>query len=467
MATTIEHVFVLMLENRSYDSIFGLSGFAGHLPAGGATTAIGLPAQPIVNFGRSGTRYQLRRGSPYALGFDPGHEFTDSCVQLCGLPFASADVVRSDSLVLGPTGYPPLATDPSTTGFAATYEDHADVVADAFSAFTPDQLPMLNFLASQFGLCDNWFASVPGPTWPNRFFAVAGTSSGLDHSPSDAEVLEAIFLTAPVFRFPNGTIISKLSPADWLIVQGDVAQTRAIAGMQNHRDRFVGMGTLLSQLADGSLSARFVFIEPTYDAKNDFRNGDSMHPAGDVRRGEGLVKTFYDAISGSRLWPSSLFVVVFDEHGGFFDHIRPPLAVPPGSRENPKLKTHNFPFDRLGVPVPALVISPYVAPGTVDYTQYDHMSILKTVNTLLALDGSLNLTARVRSSADFSKILALPVARADVPKCPLPVAIADKRPSSAGSLCAKDPFLPLYAHPSMRGFTRPKSLYDCLCARSV
>ncbi|GJH05956.1 alkaline phosphatase family protein [Paraburkholderia terrae] len=447
MVTTIEHVFVLMLENRSYDCIFGLSGFAGHLPAGGATTAIGLPAQPIVNFGRSGTHYQLRRGSPYALGFDPGHEFTDSCAQLCGLPFASADVVRSDSLVLGPTGYPPLATDPSTTGFAATYEDHADVVADAFSAFTPDQLPVLNFLASQFGLCDNWFASVPGPTWPNRFFAVAGTSSGLDHSPSDAEVLEAIFLNAPVFRFPNGTIFSKLSPADWLIVQGDVAQTRAIAGMQNHRDRFVGMGTLLSQLADGSLSSRFVFIEPTYDAKNDFRNGDSMHPAGDVRRGEGLVKTLYDAISGSRLWPSSLFVVVFDEHGGFFDHVRPPPAVPPGSTESPKLKTHNFPFDRLGVRVPALVISPYVAPGTIDHTQYDHTSILKTVDTLLALDGSLNLTARVRSSADFSKILALPVARADVPKCPLPVAIADKRPSSAGSPRAKDPFLPLYAHP--------------------
>jgi phospholipase C len=101
---TIKHVFILMLENRSYDSIFGLSGFAGHLSGGGATTANGSPAQPIVNFGRTGTRYQLGRGSPYALGFDPGHEFTDTFVQLCGLPFASADVVRSDSLVLGPTG---------------------------------------------------------------------------------------------------------------------------------------------------------------------------------------------------------------------------------------------------------------------------------------------------------------------------------------------------------------------------
>ncbi|TCK88620.1 N-6 DNA methylase [Paraburkholderia sp. BL9I2N2] len=192
MAT--EHVFVLMLENRSYDSIFGLSAFAGHLPGGGAATANGLPAQPIVNFGRTGTRYQLGRRSPYALGFDPGHEFTDTCVQLCGLPSASADMVRSDSLVLGSTGYPPLAVDPSTTGFAATYEDHADVVADAFSAFTPDQLPVLNFLARQFGVCDSWFASVPGPTWPNRFFAVAGTSDCFGEDASHArDVLGQVY----------------------------------------------------------------------------------------------------------------------------------------------------------------------------------------------------------------------------------------------------------------------------------
>jgi phospholipase C len=442
----IQHVFVLMLENRSYDSIFGLSTFSGNLLGGSPASGNGLPAQPIVNFGRTGTRYQLGKGSPYALGFDPGHEFTDTCLQLCGLPIASADTVRNDTLVLGSAGYPPLAVDPSTTGFVATYEDHADVVADAFSVFTPDQLPVLNFLASQFGVCDNWFASVPGPTWPNRFFAVAGTSSGLDHSHSDAQVLEAIFLNTPTFTFPNGTIFSKLRATDWLVVQGDVAQTRAIYGMQSQLSRFIGMDALLSQLADGSLSSKFVFIEPSYDAKNDFRNGDSMHPAGDVRKGEALVKTLYEAISGSSLWPSSMFVIVFDEHGGFFDHVSPPPAVPPGSGENPKLKTHNFPFDRLGVRVPALVISPYVAAATIDHTQYDHTSILKTVDKVLGLNGSLNLTGRVRAAADFSKMLALPLARSDIPKCPSPMVAGNVRPSSAGTPRAKDPFLPLYAH---------------------
>ncbi len=94
--------------------------------------------------------------------------------------------------------------------------------------------------------------------------------------------------------------------------QGDIAQTRAISGMQSQRSRFVGMETLLSQLADGSFTSKFIFIEPSYDAKNDFRNGDSMHPAGDVRKGEALVKTLYEAIRGSTLWLSSMFVIVFD-----------------------------------------------------------------------------------------------------------------------------------------------------------
>lgn len=444
---SIQHVFVLMLENRSYDSVFGLSNFNGTTPAGAATTANGLPATPIVNFGRTETRYTLQTGSPFALGFDPGHEFTDACVQLCGVPFASGDSVRGDSLVLGANGYPPLATDSSTTGFAATYEDHGDVVADAFSAFTPDQLPVLNFLATQFAVCDHWFASMPGPTWPNRFFAVAGTSSGLDHSPSDGQVLEAVFLDRPIFTFPNGTLFSKLPESDWLIVQGDVAQTRGIDGMRHHAARFIDMDAFVSRLASKTLTEKVVYIEPTYDAKNDFRNGNSMHPAGDVRSGEALVKLVYDAISTSDLWASSVLLIVFDEHGGFFDHVSPPAATPPGSAESANLKTHNFAFNRLGVRVPAIVVSPFVRAGTIDHSVYDHASILKTTDTLLGLNGLLNLTARVSNADDFSKVLSLAVPRTDVPRCPSPVAVnGEPRPSSEGSPRAKDPFLPLYAH---------------------
>ena len=445
--TAVQHVFVLMLENRSYDSVFGWSNLTGITPTGEATAANGLPGTPIINFGRTGTSYTLGKGAPYALGFDPGHEFTDACIQLCGLQVASGDSVRHDSLVCGASGYPPFATDASTTGFVATYEDHSDVVPDAFCAFTPDQLPVLKFLARQFGVCDNWFASMPGPTWPNRFFAVAGTSSGLDHSPSDAQVVEAIFFNAPLFSFPNGTAFSKLQASDWLIVQGDVAQTRGIHGMQNLIGRFVGMDTLLSRLASNTLTEKFIFIEPTYDAKNDFRNGNSMHPAGDVRNGEALVKQVYDAISKSNLWFSSVLLIVFDEHGGFFDHVTPPMAKPPGSAENTHLKTHNFAFDRLGVRVPAIVVSPFVPAGTIDHSVYDHTSILKTTDKLLGLNGALNLTARVRTADDFSKMLSLTVPRADIPQCPAPVAASgDPRPSSEGSPRAKDPFLPLYAH---------------------
>lgn len=440
----ISHVFVLLLENRSFDSVFGWSNLTGTTADGTPTFANGLSGN-ITNVGRSGTSYLLRRGSPYFLGFDPGHEFTDVCVQLCGNSVASADDVEDDRLTLTNGAYPTLTPDTSLTGFCSTYEDLKGNVGDAFSAFTPDQLPVLNFLARNYAVCDSWFSSMPGPTWPNRFFAVAGTSSGLDHSPNDARVIEAIFGGLPIFNFPNGTVFSKMGPTDWLVVQGDVAQVRAIAGMHNHRDRFIAMPDFLSQLGSGTLSAKFIFIEPTYDAKNDFRTGNSMHPAGDVRQGELLVKTLYDALTGSTYWNDSVLVIAFDEHGGFFDHVRPPPAVRPNTPDSAELNDHQFMFDRYGVRVPALVVSPFVNPGTIDHTLYDHTSILKTVDKLLGLNGALNLSMRVRAANDFSKLLSLPGAR-QAPACPAPVPMGGDQPTTIGTPRAKDPFLPLYAH---------------------
>ncbi len=444
----ITNVFVLMLENHSYDNIFGWSNFDGHLPDGVTkTTANGLPAGAFTNIDRKGTSYSLTKGAPYSLGFDPGHEFTDTYVQLCGAAAATADDVVHDKIVLNNAIHATLQTDPNKFGFAATYGDIGQNPAPAFSAFTPDQLPVLNFLARQYGVCDNWFSSMPGPTFPNRFFAVAGTSAGLDNSPSDLKVFEAVYTKSAVFDFPNGTVFSALGPADWLVAQGDVAQTRAIAGIHEHMDRFVSHDKLLEQLRGGSLSSKFVFIEPEYDAQNDFRNGNSMHPAGDVRRGEALVKTFYDAISGWKNWSTSLLLIVFDEHGGFFDHVLPGPALPPGAPESAGLKEHNFAFDRFGVRVPAIVVSPYVRAGTIDHTLYDHTSILKTVDTLFEMKGALQFTDRVRAANDFSGILSLAEPRTDLPACPPAVPIGrGELPSSTGSPRAKEPFLALYTH---------------------
>jgi phospholipase C len=142
-----------------------------------------------------------------------------------------------------------------------------------------------------------------------------------------------------------------------------------------------------------------------------------------------------------------VLLVVFDEHGGFFDHVTPPIAVPPGSAENARLKIHNFSFDRMGVRVPAIVVSPFVPAGTIDHSVYDHTSILKTTDKLLGLNGLLDLTARVRATDDFTRILSLSAPRSDIPQCPLPIAtIGTARPSSEGAPRSKDPFLPLYAH---------------------
>jgi phospholipase C len=162
-----------------------------------------------------------------------------------------------------------------------------------------------------------------------------------------------------------------------------------------------------------------VFIEPKYGAHDfdvtgpgDFTCGNSMHPLDDVTRGERLVKTVYEAIRNSPHWETSMLVVVFDEHGGFYDHVQPPAAVPPGDTITQSYVQYHFGFDQLGVRVPALIISPYIARGVIDHTEYDHTSMLASVERLF---GMKSLTERDKAANDFLHLLALETPREDTP----------------------------------------------------
>ena len=107
-------------------------------------------------------------------------------------------------------------------------------------------------------------------------------------------------------------------------------------------------------------------------------------------------------------WEKSALLIVFDEHGGFYDHVVPPAAVPPGDTITQNYVKTGFQYDQLGVRVPALVISPLVARGTVDHTVYDHTSMLATVEHLFGLP---NLTERDKAAADFLHLFSLPTPR--------------------------------------------------------
>jgi phospholipase C len=433
----IKKLFVLMLENRSYDNLFGWSDLRGWTPGGLATRADGLVGKPAFH-NTDGNRqpYAVTPGAPFRLTFDPGHEFSDTLVQLCGEDNARAYLggLRRDTSVLTGGRYPAFASDPNALGFAYDLHAHGYDTPAALSGFAPDHLPVLNFLAQQFAVCDRWFASMPGPTWPNRLFALGGTAWGLDHSPTDTETLfETIFDGE---KFGNGcdSLLTRLTPQEWLVAYDDTPQSWSLKGADKRRDNFIKHADLQTKLSTGKLNASFIFIEPRYDPLGNFHGGNSMHPCGDVRSGEALVAQLYSWILNSRYWEESLFLIVFDEHGGFFDHVIPDPASVTGMpiltpMPTTSLTQRGFRFDRFGARVPAIVVSPYVRQATIDHAFHDHVSIAKTLATIVKRTiPPLLDTPRFQSANDLAPLLTLsqPRKAGDIHPCPpaLPLAPA-------------------------------------------
>ena len=302
-------------------------------------------------------------------------------------------------------------------------EHNAEALADpgvVMSCFTAEQVPVLSTLAREFAVCDRWFSSMPGPTWPNRFFLHAATSGGLDRSPTAMETVRSQF---GGYQFENGSIYEALDRAglDWRIYHGDpLPQVSALSVMDldTMRRHYRRVDDLHEDLQEPDFAAAYVFIEPNYGLLErplgDFQCGNSQHPNDDVTRGEALVKQVYEAIRQSPHWESSVLVVTYDEHGGFYDHVPPPAAVPPGDVTDPDNNGNGFAFDVLGARVPTVIVSPWVPDvrptrrdgrtcNLVDHTEYDHTSLLSTVERLFGLPA---LTARDAGANDFLHLLS-------------------------------------------------------------
>jgi phospholipase C len=431
--TRIEHVFVLMLENRSFDHMFGFSGLTGVDRDGSPTPVIGV--DPNVNKNVDSNTHlpvpvTITPHADFALkgiDEDPGHEFEDTLMALC------AQFDPQGNLVLPRPSYQPVPGGYRTItngGFVENYTHPSnpdgkpsatpDRIMRCFD--TPNDLPVMFQLAQEFAICDQWFSSIPGPTWPNRFFLLAASSGGLDHSPSGLEVVTAT--TVEGYRFQNGNIFDLLDEncVEWKIFEGDEFPVSfALSGMNLNalQGRFKDFEDFESELAKSSFEPKFVFIEPKYGAHGfdvtgpgDFTCGNSMHPLDDVTRGEKLVKTVYEAIRNSPHWERSLLLIVFDEHGGFYDHVTPPTAVPPGDTMTQSYIQNHFQYDQLGVRVPALVISPLIPRSVIDHTIYDHTSMLATIERLF---GMRPLTKRDAAANDFLHLLSLTSPRTDTP----------------------------------------------------
>lgn len=455
--SSITNVFVLMLENHSFDNIFAMSGIPGITAATTADCNSWAPPGAA-----SPNTYCVKDGAPPFMTTDPGHEFADVLHQLCGADAVEKYRKRNRKT---DTDYPPVTNSGYASSYATsttelTWKPDADHIGDIMACFdTASQLPVIQSLAQEFAICDHWFSSIPGPTWPNRFFLHGASSAHWTDSPHFGDEVEWLLGPELGFRYANGSVFQALErnghgwrlyqdkenrfsddPSGW-IYGGWISQVASLHGITlldvHSLDRF--RGDLNEIDADGRpayLNYPYTFIEPNFgksffahqegydDAPKDerkrfkgptYKGGSSQHPEDDPSGGEGLIKTVYEAIRASPVWETSLLVIIYDEHGGFYDSVKPGPAVAPGDKAPPLQTVRNamgFDFSRYGVRVPAVIVSPLIAKGCVDHTIYDHASVAATLERMLGFPA---LTKRDAAANDVGHLLSLKAPREDCP----------------------------------------------------
>jgi phospholipase C len=355
MPMDIEHVVVLMLENRSFDSMLGTL-----YPKSAAFDGLdGTEQNPWHK--ADGTEVPVPVWKSTAVTPrptciptpDPGELFTDIDMQLHG-----------------------LARNTPMSGFVDNYmrQPAASAAYDAAAPmhyYTSEELPVMTQLARAFGVSDRWFAPAPCQTWPNRFFAHTGTANGyVNNSPTH-------------FPYMMETVFNRLeedAKVAWRVYFHDVPQsitlTRLWGDAATHFRLF--NDDFIRDAASGKLPA-YSFIEPRYFADPILKKmPNDQHPPHDVSYGESLIASVYNAVRGGPGWKKTLLVITYDEHGGCYDHVVPPAAVPPGGAS-----PDGFDFGSYGVRVPAVLVSPWIPPKSIirppGPTPFDHTSIIATL----------------------------------------------------------------------------------------
>jgi phospholipase C len=395
LSDKIEHIVVLMLENRSFDSMLGglqhpdpeFNGLSG-------TETNPLHGQPDVSV------WGDEKTDPESMSIptpDPGELWDDINMQLFGLD--------------GKPGNQP----PSMKGFVNNYVRQNEQPSGSYKPeaimhfYKPSQIPVLSQLATQFAVCDQWFASAPCQTWPNRFFLHTGTAGGHENN------------SPPHFPYLMNTIFNLLNEAhkSWGIYYHDFPQSLTLNSLWPHLSHFHTFDDFKEDANSGNLPA-YTFIEPRYFP--DIKLPNDQHPPHHVGLGEELIADVYNAVRSAPTWKKTLLIIIYDEHGGCYDHVPPPTAVPPNNS-----KPQPFGFDRYGVRVPAVLVSPYIKPGTIlrsvtdgnlPYNgppyPFDHTSVIATVRKCFNLGGPL--TQRDAIAPDLERVLNIDVPSNDGPE---------------------------------------------------
>ena len=338
--TGIDAIVVLMMENRSFDHYLGALRSDATYPD--RANVEGLRGSESNPDGRGGTIPVFRTSNRTPK--DPPHSWNASHAQW--------NAGKND-------------------GFAKEHAGAGSEQREVMGFHDRTAIPFYYALADRFTVCDRWFASVMGPTFPNRFFLHAGTSFGLQKN-------------SPIWNGSAATVWDRLKD------KGLSAKNYTAGLVTFYLGGFPGRVLLgknpSARLADFFADAKRGTLPPFSIIDPDFLSNDD-HPSHDINLGQALMSSIVQALAKSPQWSRTLLVITYDEHGGFFDHVAPPTAAD----DRPE-------FRQLGFRVPSLVIGPTVWAGRSVHTTYDHTSVLATLRSRY---GIADLTARMTAAADL------------------------------------------------------------------
>ncbi|KAK4940639.1 hypothetical protein LTR10_019269 [Elasticomyces elasticus] len=397
LSSKITHVVYLMMENHSFDNIAGYWDFRDDIDG-------------------------LRNISYCNEYTNPNWTIYNEPIMVCASPYEDEVPLTDPDHNFAGTSYeiyrkwqPTSSDTPDMSGFIerqsekynATPGDSAFVI----KGYNPTKANTLSTLAQNYAFFDTYHAEHPGPTNPNRMFATSGSTCGyVDNTATQA---------AGWFANVTGTncstsIFESLDKKNvsWKnYYESDIIDSYIYQWVQeNSMEKIVHADEFFSDIANGTLP-QFSYINP------ECCQIDSMHPLSNMAAGELLIKHIYDALRNSKYWENTLFILNFDEHGGFADHVPPPTGIPPpqdGIKFSGLSDGHNvtYGFDRLGVRVPSLLISPWIPANTLIHNEgtsyqstsaYTHTSMLHFLQELWGLDG---LNNRVQWAKTFEYIFS-------------------------------------------------------------
>lgn len=374
----IDHVILVMMENRTFDHFLGsLSLLEGRVDVDGLSA-------DMSNSDAAGTVYPPHPSEVDCL-FDPPHGWSSSHSQFNG---------------------------GANDGFVQAYAAQgAPEPGEVMGYMTREDLPVTYALADHYAVCDRYFASVMGPTWPNRFYGHAGTSEGLTSN----DLPEELGTTLP-------TVWQKLEEIglDWKYYYTDVP---FLALIPDHD--LVTHGGFLEDFVDDCAAGTLppvCWVDPGFGINDD-------HPPHHVGMGQEFFSIVYAALATSPIWERCLLVITYDEHGGFFDHVPPPTTEDDYAADG---------FDQLGFRVPSIVVGPYVRNAVVSDV-FDHTSWLKYVCERF---GITPWNTRIAAANSIGLCLDADRLAAGTPNPPADVPLVDFPEETLGNECVGGGFGP-------------------------